>query len=103
MAAVYAQVIEVRLEPARLDVTERLVRSELVPALRTQSGFCGALYLTDRERAESTLVLLWETEDEAARPMARSAAPFEQAPATVAEIQASRSYAVTVWEVDARG
>jgi hypothetical protein len=102
-AAMYAQLIEIRLDPRRLEVAERLVRSELVPALRAQSGFCGALYLTDRARAETMLVLLWETEDEAARPLAQSATPFWEASATVNEFLASRPYSVTVWEVDARG
>jgi hypothetical protein len=98
----YAQVIELRLEPERLEGLERLVRSELVPALREQTGFCGALNLTDRGRADSLLVLLWETEDEAARPLAQGAAPFEQALATVTELLATRSCSTTVWEVDAR-
>jgi hypothetical protein len=101
-ATMYAQVIELRLAPERLEALERLVRYELVPALRQQSGFCGALNLTDRERAETLLLLLWETEDEAARPLARSAAPFGRALATVTEVLASRSCSVTVWEVDAR-
>jgi hypothetical protein len=99
----YAQLIEIRLEPGRLAVLERLVRDELMPALREQSGFCGALKLRDSERADSLLVLLWETEEEAARPLARDAAPFGQAVATVTELLASRSCSVTVWEVAARG
>jgi hypothetical protein len=98
----YAQVIELRLAPERFDKLERLVRSELVPALREEAGFCGALNLTDRERAVSLLVLLWETEDEAARPLARSAAPFARASATLAEVLAAGSRSMTVWEVDAR-
>ena len=98
----HAQVIELQLEPERLELLERLIRSELVPALREQSGFCGALNLTDRGRGETLLVLLWETEAEAARTLARSVAPFAQAPATVKALLASRSCSVTVWEVAAR-
>jgi hypothetical protein len=92
----YAQVVELQLEPERLDELERLVRSELVPALRKQSGFCGALNLTDRERGETLLVLLWETEEEAARPLGPSAASSGLA------LLAARPRSVTVWEVDAR-
>jgi hypothetical protein len=99
----YAQLIEMRPEPERLEILERLVRHELMPALREQPGFCGALCLTDREQANSLLVLLWETEDEAARPLARYAALFGQTVATVTELLASRSCSLTVWEVDARG
>ena len=102
-AAMYAQLIETRLEPERLKELVRLVRCELVPALRGQAGFCGALNLTHRERAESLLVLLWETEDEATRPLRLGAAPFQQARATLTEFLTARSCAVTVWEVDARG
>jgi hypothetical protein len=98
----YAQVIELRLARRLLDELERLVRSELVPALREQAGFCGALNLTDSERADSLLVLLWETEDEAARPLGRSAAPFAPASATMAELLAAGSRSMTVWEVDVR-
>jgi hypothetical protein len=98
----HAQVIELQLEPERLDELERLVRTELVPALREQSGFCGALNLTDRERRETLLVLLWETEDEAARTLAQCAAPSRLALSTVTDLLAARSCSVTVWEVDAR-
>ena len=99
----YAQLIESRLKPERLQELVRLVRFELVPALRGQAGFCGALNLTNSGRAESLLVLLWEAEDEAARPLRRGAAPFHLALATVTELLTARSLAVTVWEVDARG
>ena len=61
----YAQLIETRLKPERPEVLERLVRNGLVPALREQPGFCGALSLTGRKRARTLLVLLWETEEEA--------------------------------------
>ena len=88
----HAQVIELQLEPDGLDELERFVRSELVPALREQQGFCGALNLADRERGETLLVLLWETEDEAARPLAQR----------VTGLLAARPCSVTVWEIDKR-
>ena len=98
----YAQLIETRLEPERLEVLERLVRSELVPALREQSGFCGALNLSDRGRAETLLVLLWETEEEAGGPLVARVASFARVSSTLRELLASCSCSVTVWEVDAR-
>ena len=96
------QVVELQLEPERLDELERLVRSELVPALREQSGFCGALNLTDRERGETLLVLLWETEDEAAWTLSQSAASSGLALSNVTDLLAARPCSVTVWEVDVR-
>ena len=102
MATMHAQMIEVQLEPERLEELERLVRSELVAVLREQSGFCGALNLTDRERSVALIVLLWETEAEAARTRGESAAASGLARSAVTELLASRLCSVTVWEVDAR-
>jgi hypothetical protein len=99
----YAQVVEIGLEAERLELVERLVRDALVPALRQQTGFSGALHLTDRERAETLLVLLWETEGEATRPLASRVAGIGPAFASTSELLALRPRSVTVWEVDARG
>lgn len=86
----YAQLIEFRSDSARLELVQRLIRHELVPALRERPGFSGALGLIHRERATTLLVLLWETEAEAARPLARDGALFDAS-------------SISVWEVDARG
>jgi hypothetical protein len=88
----YAQVIETSIQPDRLELLERLVRSELVPALRGEPGFCGALSLVDRERAAALLVLLWETEQDAACPRIFAT-----------ELAGVRLSPSTVWEVTARG
>ena len=99
----YAQLIETRLEPERLEVVERLVRNELLPVPREQPGFCGALDLTGRERAQTLLVLLWETEEDACLPLIERVASFAKAFSTVSELLACGSCSVSVWEVDARG
>jgi hypothetical protein len=99
----YAQVIEIGLEAERLELVERLIRHALVPALRQQSGFSGALNLTDRERAETVLVLLWETRGQASRPLASRVARIGPAFASTSELLALRPRSVAVWEVDARG
>ena len=88
----YAQVIETSLEPDGLEPFERLVRCELLPALRGEPGFAGAMSLVDRERALTLLVLLWETEADAAQPRA-----------AVTELPYASAAEPTVWEVNARG
>lgn len=98
----YAQVIGIDLESDGLDLTEPVVRQELVPLLRKQSGFSGALNLTNRERSKALLVLLWETADDASRPIAAWAAPVDPAAATMTKLLALGPSSVTVWEVDAR-
>jgi hypothetical protein len=102
MATMFAQLIATRLAQNRLAMLEHIVRRELIPALREESGFCGAMNLTDRAKAETLLVLLWETEEQASRPLARGSAPFANASYTISELLASDSWVVTIWDVDAR-
>jgi hypothetical protein len=85
----YAQVISCTAAPERLDELTRVIRGELGTALRCEHGFSGALALADRASGRCLLVLLWETDEEAARPLVT---------ASIARI----SCAPTVWEVDAR-
>jgi hypothetical protein len=89
LPVMYAQLIEFRSDPARLDLVERQIRRDLMAALRGRTGFSGAVSLIDRERATSLLVLLWETKAEAVRSLPRDVFPFDAS-------------LTTVWEVDAR-
>ena len=89
----YAQVFEL----LGGETGERLNRSiscELLPALRTVDGFCGALSLVRRETGDLLLLVLWETEDEAARPLPTALA------ALVDRLGTLRS--PEIWEVGAR-
>jgi hypothetical protein len=91
-AAMYAQVIETSIRPDRLELLERLVRCELMPALREEPGFSGAMSLVDRDRAATLLVLLWETQADAACPRA-----------SVTELPGVSLSPTAVWEVNVRG
>jgi len=66
--AVYAQLFRL-LGAEQGEPLNRSIYGELLPALRTEDGFCGALSLLHRETGELLLLVLWETEDEAARPL----------------------------------
>jgi hypothetical protein len=68
---VHAQLVEIHFDPERLADFERRFCSELVPALRAEPGFAGALHLADRGHGHARLVLLWETEEEALRSLER--------------------------------
>ena len=93
----YAQVFEL----PGAEQSERLNRSihgELVPALRTEGGFCGALSLVRRETGEMLLLVFWETESEAARPLLPCLAALLDELGT-----AGRSSGLPeIWEVGAR-
>jgi hypothetical protein len=98
----FVQLIGARVDRRRIGTLEQAVRSELMPALREEPGFCGAVSLTDRARAETLLLLFWETEEQARRPLAPGVAPFALASQTVSELLATNCFQVTVWDVDAR-
>jgi hypothetical protein len=92
----YARLIETETTPARVDELAVAIRRELVTALRGQHGFSGALSLIDRTSARSLLVVLWETELEAGRPLVDCNAPI------LATFSCSTPLGSTVWEVCAR-
>jgi hypothetical protein len=94
---VYAQVFEL-LNPERGELLNRSIYGELLPALRTEEGFCGALSLVCRETGELLLLVLWETEDEAARPLAPSLAALVEGRG----IGGTTSGRPEIWEVGAR-
>jgi hypothetical protein len=98
----YAQLIESTTTPERVDELSQVIRRELVIALRGQEGFSGALSLLDRETGTGLLVVLWETGEEAARPLLQCGAPLLSALAAVAEVSTGDLRASTVWEVSAR-
>ena len=97
----YAQVLASVSAPDRLEELDRVIRDELVPALRTEPGFSGALSLVERETARALVFVFWETEAEAARPLIPCDAPFLQALTAIAAF--ADPSPCTVWEVAARG
>ena len=66
------------------------VSRELIPALRTEDGFSGAVSLIDRQTDAMLLLVFWETEEQATRP------PLPALAALVGGVQP------VVWEVGAR-
>ena len=92
----YAQVYEL-LGAERGERLNQSIYAELLPALRTEDGFCGALSLV-RRTGELLLLVLWETEDEAARPLPPRLAALLDGLGT-AEATSGRP---EIWEVGAR-
>ncbi len=98
----HAQLIESTTSADRVDELSEVIRRELLVALRRQEGFSGALSLLDRETGTGLLVVLWETGEEAARPLVRCGAPLLAALAAVAEVSTGVLRPSTVWEVTVR-
>mgnify|MGYP003290646804 CR=1 FL=1 len=82
----YAQLIEGGTAPDRRARMDRLVSDELVPALEIEPGFAGALNLVDRDSGNAIMIVLWETDAQARRPLAYCGGAFLKALAGVAAI-----------------
>ena len=92
----YAQVLEGRALPERRPELERIIRNKLIPALREEEGFCGALHLVDCNTDETRIILCWETEEQAARP------PCKSNLAALGAVCSEFGVRYSVWEVGAR-
>jgi hypothetical protein len=76
----------------------RAVQSDLLPALRGENGFSGALTLVRRDAGQMLLLVFWETETQAERPLVPALVGFlDEAGATGSTTDLPR-----VWEVGAR-
>jgi hypothetical protein len=94
---VYVQVFELP-DADGYDRLGRAVQNELLPALRSEQGFSGALTLVRREVGEMLLIVFWETETQALRPLVPALVGFlAEAGATGLPCGVPR-----VWEVGAR-
>jgi hypothetical protein len=91
---VYAQALE-GADTARLN---EIVQRELLPALRTEPGFSGALSLVDHATGRAVVLVFWETEDEAARLLP----PYYAGLLAALELPDPETYAPPIWEVGAR-
>ena len=58
----FARVTLGKALPERLDQMTREIIEHVLPALRMQDGFAGALVLTDRGSGKVLAVTLWESE-----------------------------------------
>src|SRR3954467_8139901 len=82
----YAQLIEGGTTPERRTEMDRIVTDQMVPALHAEPGFAGALNLVDRDSGDALMVVLWESEAHARRPLSEYGPAFLRALADVAAI-----------------
>jgi hypothetical protein len=97
----YAQLIEGGTAPDRRAQMDRLVSDEMVPALKLEPGFAGALNLVDRDSGNAIMIVLWETDAQARRPLADYGAAFLKALAGIAAISTGTRRPISVWQVNA--
>ena len=82
----------------------RWTSSSRADAPRTQAepGYAGALNLVDRDTGNALMIVLWETEAQARRPLAEYGVAFLKALAGVAAISTGTRRPISVWDVNAR-
>jgi hypothetical protein len=98
----YAQLIRGSWVQGRLDELDAAIRAELLPALRDELGFSGALSLVETRTKCILLIVFWETEAEAARPAAACDERLADALRAVGSLGCPEADAPEIWEVRAR-
>ena len=98
----YAQVIQGGAAPAQRDAMDRIVHEAMIPALGEEPGFAGALNLVDRDTGNAMMVVLWQEEEQARRPLPEYGRRFLQALASIAAISSGNRAPISVWDVNAR-
>jgi heme-degrading monooxygenase HmoA len=97
----YAQVVQGGTAREQRAAMDRIVRDELLPALREEPGFSGAVSLVDRGTGSAMMVVFWETEAQATRGFSQYGARFKDALAQVARVSTDGQQ-LSVWEVNVR-
>jgi hypothetical protein len=97
----YAQLIHATTRPDMRPAVNELVSRRLIPALREEPGFAGTLNLIDSEGGDGLTIVLWETSEQAHRPLWEYSPRLRRA---LGEIAATLTQfrRLTVWEVSTR-
>jgi hypothetical protein len=98
----YGQVIEGGTTPECRTEMDAIVTDRLIPALEVEAGYAGALNLVDRDTGEAMMIVLWDEEAQARRPLPEYGPAFLKALAAIAGISTGQRKPIGVWEVSAR-
>jgi hypothetical protein len=98
----HAQVIQGGAPPEQRSEMDRIVNEEMVPALQQEPGFSGTLNLVDRASGDGMMIVLWESEEQATRPLPEYGGDFLRALASIAAISSGQRSPISVWDVNAR-
>ena len=98
----YAQVVQGGTTLEHRAEMDRIVVEEMIPALQSEPGFSGAMNLVDRQSGNAMMIVLWESEEQARRPLNQYGSDFLKALADVATISTGNRAPIGVWDVNAR-
>ena len=97
----HAQLIEGGTTPERRAEMNRIVTDELIPALEAEPGYAGAINLANPTSGEGVMIVLWQTQEQATRPLGQYGGPFLKALAQIAAISTGTRRPISVWTVAA--
>jgi hypothetical protein len=97
----YAQLIEGGTTPQRRAEMDRIVTDEPLPALQTEPGYSGAINPINTTSGDGVMIVLWQTEAQAHRPLADYGAAFLKALAQIAATSTGTRRPISVWTVNA--
>jgi hypothetical protein len=98
----YAQVVQGGASLENRGEMDRIVIEEMIPALEQEPGYAGAVNLVDRETGNGMMLILWDEEEQARRPLPQYGQAFLRALASIAAITSGNRAPISVWEVNAR-
>jgi hypothetical protein len=97
----YAQLIEGGTTPELRAEINRIVTDELIRALEAVPGYAGAINLANPTSGDGVLIVLWQTQEQANRPLAEYGASFLKVLAQIAGISTGTRRPISVWTVTA--
>jgi hypothetical protein len=98
----YAQLVPCGTALDRRREMERLIADQTIPALRAEPGFACAWNLVDGTTGAAMLIVLWESAEQARRPLEAYGAAYRRALGSLEAITKCDSLPSSVWEVSAR-
>jgi hypothetical protein len=97
----YAQVVQGGTTLEKRAEMDRIVVEDLIPALQEEPGFRDALNLVNRETGNGMMIILWDTKEQAERPLPEYGAAFLKALAEITTISTGNREPISTWEVNA--
>jgi hypothetical protein len=80
----------------------RIVADEVIPALHDEPGFAGALSLVNPRDGEAIMIVLWQSAEQAQRPLRDNGTSFLAPLLHIAGTSAGDQQQTSVWEVTVR-
>jgi hypothetical protein len=95
----FAMVVQGGSNLLRRDEMNRAVTELLIPALRSEPGFRGAVNLEDRATGHGMMLTFWDTEGQALHPPGSPA--FHEALSAILRISTGERAPTSFWHVNA--